>query len=59
MAPLQAEYLVNLDDDLNIPCFEFESGRSIDVSWRLNGRLIDNPQVFPNGSLQIQRCAFN
>ena len=54
-ATLQSEYLVNENSDLILPCYEFDPTVKVDVSWRLNGRLLLGSQILSNGSLHITK----
>ena len=54
-ASLQPEYLVNLEDDLILPCFAFFKPDKVQVIWRLDEKIITGPQILSNGSIHIQR----
>ena len=54
-ASLQPEYLVNLEDDLILPCFAFYKPEKILVTWRLNDKVISGPQILSNGSIHIKK----
>lgn len=54
-APLQTEYLVDLDHDLILPCFDYEPSLKVEATWRLDGRLLTGSQMLSNGSIHIQR----
>ena len=54
-ATLESEYLVNQYSDLILPCYDYQPSIKVDVSWRLNGRLLTGSQVLQNGSLHITK----
>ena len=54
-ASLKKEYLVNLDQDLILPCYDYDPSLSINVKWYLDGQLILGPQVLNNGSIHIKK----
>ena len=54
-ASLKKEYLVNVDEDLTLPCHDYEPSISIEATWRQDGQLITGSQMLPNGSIHIKR----
>ena len=52
-APLLPEYLVELNGDLTLPCYDYEPNLPVQVSWRRNGVLVSPSLILPNGSLHI------
>ena len=54
-ASLKSEYLVNLDEDLILPCYDYDPSLSVDVTWSLNGHLITGSQLLNNGSIHIKK----
>lgn len=55
MASLQSEYIVNSNDDLILPCYDYEPSLAIDVAWNINGIPIIGASILSNGSLHIKK----
>ena len=56
--PLLSEYLVDLNGDLILPCYDFEPDLPVQVTWRRNDITVPPSMVLQNGSLHITKYVF-